>query len=221
VVVAQASQFNPHCTFCPSSLKPGWKGPHHCAVCLTPQPVTPPVEGKPLNFFEVFGLQPAFGVDATLLEARYIELAKVLHPDRYQNRKEALEHSLARQSLINDAFKVLKSESLRRSYVLELLLDKAKQPKQVPPLEIAEQWFEVQESLLEGEFERVLGFRQMLSVKRSELADQISRLTREFDQTRAETLLPQVAELLNLSQYLDSLERDLEQKLEKARRGST
>jgi len=49
-----------------------------CAHCKAVQP-----PDTKADYFSVLGVPRAFALDATLLEQRYKELTKVLHPDRF------------------------------------------------------------------------------------------------------------------------------------------
>ena len=76
--------------------------------------------GTPCHF-ALFDLQPDFRVDQQLLSARYRELAKVMHPDRFadsseQDQRLALEHSAS----LNEAYQVLRSPPLRARYLMAL-----------------------------------------------------------------------------------------------------
>ncbi|MBF7731139.1 co-chaperone HscB [Pseudomonas sp. N040] len=76
--------------------------------------------GAPCHF-ALFDLQPDFRIDPQVLSARYRELAKVVHPDRFadaseQDQRLALEHS----ARLNEAYQVLRSAPLRARYLLAL-----------------------------------------------------------------------------------------------------
>jgi len=76
--------------------------------------------GTPCHF-ALFDLQPDFRIDQQLLSARYRELARVTHPDRFadasaQDQRLALEHS----ARLNEAYQVLRSAPLRARYLLAL-----------------------------------------------------------------------------------------------------
>jgi len=73
------------------------------------------------SHFELFDLPPSFVVDTGLLELRYRELQRNLHPDRFVNagdRERLL--SVHRAALINEAYRTLKDPLLRGRYLLEL-----------------------------------------------------------------------------------------------------
>ena len=73
------------------------------------------------SHFELFDLPPSFGVDTGLLELRYRELQRNVHPDRFVNagdRERLLSvHQAAR---INEAYRILKDPLLRGRYLLDL-----------------------------------------------------------------------------------------------------
>ncbi|HWR78693.1 MAG TPA: co-chaperone HscB [Pseudomonas sp.] len=76
--------------------------------------------GSPCHF-ALFDLQPDFRLDQQLLSARYRELAKAMHPDRFadgsaQDQRLALEHSAS----LNEAYQVLRSPALRARYLMAL-----------------------------------------------------------------------------------------------------
>lgn len=73
------------------------------------------------NYFELFGLPVAFGVDTAALAEHYRELQRVVHPDRYANASEQ-ERRLAVQGAghVNEALRVLKDPLARARYMLSL-----------------------------------------------------------------------------------------------------
>ena len=72
------------------------------------------------NFFQLFDLPVEFGLDQAQLGARYRQLQKELHPDRYAGAS-AHEQRLAVQfsALINEAYTTLRKPLPRALYLLE------------------------------------------------------------------------------------------------------
>lgn len=74
-----------------------------------------------LCHFALFDLQPAFNLDHQALAARYRELARQVHPDRFADASEAEQRSaLERSANLNEAFQTLKNPARRARYLLML-----------------------------------------------------------------------------------------------------
>src|SRR5258708_26641554 len=73
------------------------------------------------NHFELFGLPARFAVDAAALEARYHELQREVHPDRFAAASEAERRvSMQLATRVNEAYQTLKSPLRRAVYILQL-----------------------------------------------------------------------------------------------------
>ncbi len=73
------------------------------------------------NHFELFGLPARFAVDAAALEARYHELQREVHPDRFVAAPEAERRvSMQLATRVNEAYQTLKSPLRRAVYILQL-----------------------------------------------------------------------------------------------------
>lgn len=72
------------------------------------------------NYFELFGLPVDFRLDLDRLNRRYLELQKVVHPDRFANAGDQ-QQRIAMQSAtqVNEAFNTLKDPLKRAQYMLE------------------------------------------------------------------------------------------------------
>jgi molecular chaperone HscB len=71
--------------------------------------------------FEIFGLSPAFSIDRDALDARWKELQREAHPDRFatadaQAQRQAMQWSVR----INEAYQRLKDPLKRAAYLCEL-----------------------------------------------------------------------------------------------------
>jgi len=73
------------------------------------------------NHFELFGLPARFALDAAALEARYRELQREVHPDRFAAAPEPERRaSMQRATRVNEAYQTLKSPLRRAVYILRL-----------------------------------------------------------------------------------------------------
>lgn len=73
------------------------------------------------NHFELFGLTPAFAIDAGALDQAYRELQTEIHPDRFAHAGEADQRlSVQWATRANEAYQTLKSPFARACYLLSL-----------------------------------------------------------------------------------------------------
>ncbi len=74
------------------------------------------------NYFELFGLDTDYAVDAGKLSARYRELQRVVHPDRFAGASEQQRRlSMQGSTLVNEAYETLRDPVARGKYLIELL----------------------------------------------------------------------------------------------------
>ncbi|MFH1804010.1 MAG: Fe-S protein assembly co-chaperone HscB [Pseudomonadota bacterium] len=109
-------------TFSGPSHKVCWscKGPVDAVAlfCDTCNAIQPPGQ---VDHFARFGVTPGFVIDLDAIEARYIALQQVLHPDRFAT-KSPREQALSQQQAtsLNDAFETLKNPVSRAEYLLRM-----------------------------------------------------------------------------------------------------
>jgi len=74
-----------------------------------------------VNYFELYGIEPSFTPDAAAVKAKFYELSRLYHPDRFTLAGEH-EHSeaLRMAALNNDAYKTLSNPDTAMAYVLKL-----------------------------------------------------------------------------------------------------
>ena len=73
------------------------------------------------SHFELFGLAPAFAVDAAALDRAYREIQSRVHPDRFAHAGDAERRaSMQWTTRVNEAYRTLKSPVQRARYLLEL-----------------------------------------------------------------------------------------------------
>lgn len=74
-----------------------------------------------MDYYALFGLTPAYELDAELLRHRLRELQREYHPDRVAHLDDSARHQAVRQSaLINDAYDTLSHPVKRAHYLLRL-----------------------------------------------------------------------------------------------------
>jgi molecular chaperone HscB len=73
------------------------------------------------NHFELFGLTPAYALEAGSLERSYREIQSQIHPDRYARAGDAERRaSMQWTTRVNEAYRTLKSPVQRAKYLLEM-----------------------------------------------------------------------------------------------------
>jgi molecular chaperone HscB len=71
--------------------------------------------------FDLLGLPARYAIDGGELERNYRELLARVHPDRYASDAPAAQReSLARATLVNEAYRTLKGPVTRARYLLQL-----------------------------------------------------------------------------------------------------
>jgi molecular chaperone HscB len=78
-----------------------------------------PAPGK--NYFELFGLPVSFDINLDELAARYRELQRHVHPDKFANASDQDRRlSMQMTALINEGFRTFKDPVQRAQYLLSL-----------------------------------------------------------------------------------------------------
>jgi len=73
------------------------------------------------NFFELFEVPAAYEVDLDLIQQRYRDLQKAVHPDKFVNGSDQEKRiSMQQTSWINEAFNTLRQPVERAIYLLKL-----------------------------------------------------------------------------------------------------
>jgi len=73
------------------------------------------------NHFELFSLPPRFVLERAKLDARYRDMQRSVHPDRYASASDQERRiSMQQATKINEAYEVLKDPLKRGRYLLEL-----------------------------------------------------------------------------------------------------
>jgi len=136
--------------------------------------------------FEVFGLEPAFDLEACKLTTRLLELSREMHPDFHATQGEE-EHARAERNTatLNSAFHVLADELRRADWLVASLGGPRENEQRAMPPEFLEEMLELNEAI---EHARTGGAD---SAEREELG----RLSARLDAERAR-LMTQVASAL-------------------------
>jgi len=101
------------------------------------------------NHFELFGLAPAYALEAEALEKRYREIQAEVHPDRFAHAGDAERRaSLQWTTRVNEAYRTLRDPVQRGRHLLELHgVDVAFETNTQMPTDFLVQQLELREEL--------------------------------------------------------------------------
>lgn len=166
------------------------------------------------NFFELFGVAPAFAIDSGRLDRAYRELQSRVHPDRHAAAGKNEQLLAARWAMLaNEAYHTLKDAVARACHLLQLhgidALDPARAP--LPAAFLIEQ-LEWRERLDDA---RALRSREALE----RLDDQLAGATAALERELARLLdgardYVQAAETVGKLRFLARLRDDVEDALD-------
>ncbi len=106
------------------------------------------------NYFEFYDLPISFDIDKKQLKRLFYQKSKAFHPDFFvQATAEAQQEALMSATINNEAYKILSKLESRIKYVLELkgMISEGER-YQLPPMFLM-QMMDINESLMELEFE--------------------------------------------------------------------
>lgn len=158
-----------------------------------------------MNYFEFFGLQPAFGIDKEGLRKLFLENSRNYHPDFAKAKGIDAAEALEKSTLNNEAYKTLSDDQLRTHYMLKInnLLGDGKEQL---PMEFLMEMMEINEQIAELQMD--LNADSLSSVQGSyktwmdEVSKSLEEHQAEFDKTGAKDALESVKEFYLKSKYL-------------------
>jgi molecular chaperone HscB len=72
------------------------------------------------SHFELFGIEPVYGIDVARLDRAYREIQSQVHPDRFADRPEVEQRrSMQWATRVNEAYRTLKHPLSRAQYLLQ------------------------------------------------------------------------------------------------------
>lgn len=165
------------------------------------------------DYFTLLGVPRQLNLPLPDLQARFYDLSRELHPDRFVRKPEAeRQQALQTSSQLNDAYRTLKDPLKRAEYLLKLEgYDIGEQgSKNVPP-ELLEEVFELNMALeeLRGGDEsarpQLETARKNFAAMLSDVDAQLERLFAEYDGSGDREKLSQIRALLNRRRYINNL----------------
>lgn len=175
------------------------------------------------DYFSLLGVKRSFKQDLPALETKFYQISRELHPDRFAAGTDSKWKTISveRMSAVNRAYQTLTKADRLREYILELEGIVAaggltEEKKTQIPAELAEEWFELQDAVMEEPSEaetKLSQFETDLKKRSSDLRGKISGFESEYDQNSSNEsrreILRKIEKLSLDGQYLKSMERDL------------
>ena len=165
------------------------------------------------DFFSLFGLPVSFDIDTTALTARYRELQRAVHPDKFVNASDS-ERRLSMQvaARVNEGYQLLKDPLARGRYLLEMrgvelndadtTVDKMFLMEQ---MELRERLAEVKES--NSPDRELQGIKQEIAIHTKEITEQMGAMLQNEDPE----VLQQAIELTRKLQFFKRLKEEVEE----------
>ena len=145
-----------------------------------------------VNYFEFFELPVSFLVDEGALKKRFYANSKAYHPDFYTLESEEKQAEILELSTLNNtAYKTLSDFDKRMHYILELKGALAEEGQNQLPQTFLMEMMELNESLMELEFdfdpEKQRQLKEELSGLESQLLQNIKPALESFNEENSET----------------------------------
>ncbi len=167
--------------------------------------------------FELFGLQPAYALEAERLERAYRGIQSTIHPDRFAQAGDAARRaSIEWSTRVNEAYRTLKDPVRRARYLLELQgVDLGMETNTAMPAEFLARQMELREALELAAAEKDAGALERqhaaLRAERRELQDALAELIdAKRDYAGAATLTRKLMFLDRLDQEIDATLAEIE-----------
>ncbi|WP_036692701.1 Fe-S protein assembly co-chaperone HscB [Pedobacter glucosidilyticus] len=163
-----------------------------------------------MNYFEFYEIPVSFHPDAEVVKRKFYALSKEYHPDFYVNESEEKQQEILDLSTLNNkAYQVLSHEQKRLNYVLELFGALEEGEKYALPQDFLMEMMDVNEALMELEFDEDLAKVEQIKAQVAEIEDSLdttlASLTHQFDEQGAEekkALLLQIKDIYYRKKYL-------------------
>ncbi|MBC7950068.1 MAG: hypothetical protein H7Y42_19440 [Chitinophagaceae bacterium] len=169
-----------------------------------------------MNYFELFGIPVQLKLDVSTLHNRYVSLSRQHHPDYFVNdtpgaQAEALEKS----AMLNQAYKVFKSQDETIGYVLKekgLLVEEEKYD--LPPAFLM-RVMELNEQLMEAYDDEGLNRMQIeVDNLQHEIYEPVKEIVEHYQEgVTSEKELLQVKQYYFQKKYLDRIRHQLGRKV--------
>ncbi len=170
-----------------------------------------PPEG--FDYFELFGLEPAYDIDEGVLHGKYLLLARSVHPDVVGKASDEMRRrSLSLSSQLNRAYDTLRDPVARAAYLLAQVAGPAAAGDRAVPGEVLDEVMMLREEIEEAQAARdtaaLEALRRKITARRQSALEMIAGLSRSLAEDNSETqkdLRKQLNAIKYWSNLLDQL----------------
>ena len=163
-----------------------------------------------MNYFDFYHLPISFQIDNALVKKKFYELSKRYHPDFYVNESDEKQAEILELSTLNNkAYQILSDPLKRIEYVLSLNNMLADGDKYVLPQNFLMDMMDVNEALMEMEFDhdelKLAELSGQIDTMEMALFDELKSATDEFDAKTgedAENILLMIKDIWYRQKYL-------------------
>lgn len=170
-----------------------------------------------MNYFELYELPLSFDLDAAILRKKFYELSKRFHPDFYVNESQEKQDEILELSTLNNkAYQVLSDPLKRVEYILSHYNMLADGDKHVLPQSFLMEMMDVNEALMEMEFEadehKLAELKGQIDEMEQALLDELKQATSRFDannEQEAKHVLLKIRDIWYREKYLMRIRESL------------
>lgn len=129
-----------------------------------------------MNYFEFYDIPVSFSPDQNLVKKKFYALSKEFHPDFYVNESEERQKEILELSTQNNkAFQTLSNSNKLIPYILRLYGELSEGEKYDLPKEFLMEMMEVNEALMELEFD-------LDTEKLKQISDEVKNIEKNLDE---------------------------------------
>jgi molecular chaperone HscB len=159
-----------------------------------------------MNYFEFYGINESFEIDAQLLKSKFLEMSRKFHPDFYANASEQEQNQALENSTFNTiAFNTLKDADKRTEYILKNHGVLNESEKGALPADFLADMMDINEQLMEYELEGEGNLDDFISQVNSfekELIEAMQDASSRYSATEDKMILEEIKIIFLKKKYL-------------------
>ena len=163
-----------------------------------------------MNYFEFYDIPVSFQPDENLIRQKFYTFSKAYHPDFFVNESEDKQQEILDLSTLNNkAYQVLANRNKRLPYILDIYGELEEGEKYVLPSDFLMEMMEVNEALMELEFEEDAAQLQKIIQEVDEIESNLDKELQTFinafdeaSETEKQVQLKKIKDIYYRKKYL-------------------